>query len=159
MSMGKQRRDEQAVRCGGARRSWRGQSEEETVEKLAARAALYGDRRRIRGERFQRLLRNRGEWVERSFTPCYDTGGMRRTHLKKHGNILKRLQIHTAGFNLSLILRRLIGLGTARGLQGLAAHFADLIWMLCRALRGEPGRRRPVPADLPYTPSIARCAT
>jgi len=86
-----------------------------------AQAAVYGNRRRIRGERGKRLMRRRGELVERSFAHCYDTGGMRRTHLRKHENILKRLLIHTAGFNLSLVLRKLLGLGTARSLQGLTA--------------------------------------
>jgi hypothetical protein len=65
-------------------------------------------------------MRRRGELVERSFAHCYDTGGMRRTHLREHPNILKRLLIHAAGFNLSLILRKLLGFGTARGLQGLS---------------------------------------
>ncbi|MFH0979982.1 MAG: hypothetical protein V2A79_00400 [Planctomycetota bacterium] len=65
-------------------------------------------------------MRKRGELVERTFAHGYDTGGMRRTHLKKHENILKRLLIHTAGFNLSLILRGRLGIGTARGLQDLA---------------------------------------
>ena len=41
--------------------------------------------------------------MERTFAHCYDTGGMRRTHLKKHDNILKRLLIHAAGFNLGLV--------------------------------------------------------
>ena len=74
----------------------------------------------------RRLMRKRGEFIERSFAHCYDTGGMRRTHLRKHENILKRLLIHVAGFNLSLILRQLLGLGTARGLQGLAARVVGL---------------------------------
>src|SRR5438105_1618222 len=39
---------------------------------------------------------------------------MRRTHLRKHHNILKRQLIHVAGFNLSLIFRRLLGAGTPR---------------------------------------------
>jgi transposase len=94
------------------RRNWKDQPE--------ARAAVYGNRRRIRGARGKRLMRRRGELVERSFAHCYDTGGMRRTHLKKQDNILKRLLIHVAGFNLSLVLRKLFGLGTARGLQGLS---------------------------------------
>ena len=68
------------------------------------------------------VTRKRGEFIERSFAHCYDIGEMRRTHLRKHDNILKRLLIHVAGFNLSLILRQLLGLGTARGLQGLAAR-------------------------------------
>ncbi len=30
----------------------------------------------------KRLMKNRGELIERSFSHCYDTGGMRRTHLR-----------------------------------------------------------------------------
>jgi len=100
------------------RRDWTG--------KTAERDAVYANRRRIRGRRGRRLMRKRGELIERSFAHCYDTGGMRRTHLRKHDNILKRVLIHVAGFNLSLILRQLLGLGTARGLQGLAARLLGL---------------------------------
>ena len=67
----------------------------------------------------------RGKLLERSFAHAYDTGGMRRAHLKRHRNIPKRLLIHAAGFNLSLILRTLFGFGTARSLQGLAGRFVD----------------------------------
>ena len=66
-------------------------------------------------------MRKRGELIERSFAHCYDTGGMRRTHLRGHENILKRLLVHVAGFNLSLVMRRVMGFGTPRGLQGLSA--------------------------------------
>ena len=58
--------------------------------------------------------RARGELVERSFAHCYDTGGMRRTHLRGHKNILKRQLIHVGAFHLSLILRKLMGAGTPR---------------------------------------------
>ena len=104
------------------RRSWEG--------KTAERDAVYANRRRIRGRRGKRLMRKRGELIERSFAHCYDTGGMRRTHLRHHENILKRLLIHTAGFNLSLIMRREFGLGTARGLQGLFARILDVLGWL-----------------------------
>ena len=43
---------------------------------------------------------------------------MPRVHLRGHTNIRKRLLIHTGGFNLGLLMRRLIGVGTPRGLQG-----------------------------------------
>ena len=49
------------------------------------------------------LLRRRGESVKRSFAHCYETGGMRRTHLRGHENIVKRQLIHVGAFNLSLI--------------------------------------------------------
>ena len=65
--------------------------------------------------------------IERSFAHLYDTGGMRRTHLRGHTNILKRLLIHAGGFNLGLVMRHLIGSGTPRGLQDrLATIIATL---------------------------------
>jgi transposase len=86
-------------------------------EEPDAQAPVYGNRRRIRGRRGRRLMRRRGELIERSFAHMYDTGALRRTHLRGHSNILKRLLIHAAGFNLGLVMRQLIGLGTPRGLQ------------------------------------------
>mgnify|MGYP000375871754 CR=1 FL=1 len=94
-------------------------------ETAAAQAPVYANRRRIRSPRGRRLMRRRGETVERSFAHMYDTGGMRRTHLRGHINILKRLLIQAGGFNLGLLMRHLIGVGTPRGLQGrLAATIA-----------------------------------
>jgi hypothetical protein len=79
---------------------------------------VYGNRRRVRGARGQRLMRRRGEYVERSFAHVYDTGGMRRTHLRGHQNILKRLLVHASAFNLGVLMRQAFGRGTPRGLQG-----------------------------------------
>jgi transposase len=79
--------------------------------------AVYGNRRRIRGKRGKGLLRKRGELVERPFAHCHETGGMRRTHLRGHENLLKRLLIHVAGFNLALVLRVVFGLSKPRTLQ------------------------------------------
>ncbi len=94
----------------------------------AARDAVYRNRRRIRGPRGLRLLRLRGERLERPFAHLYETGGMRRVHLRGHANILKRLLIHAGGFNLGLLMRQLIGVGTPRGLQGrLIAALAALL--------------------------------
>ena len=95
------------------RRNWKGREE--------ARDAVYGNRRRIRSERGRRLQRRRGELVERPFAHLYETGGMRGVYLRGHPNILKRLLVHVAGLNLGLLLRRVIGVGTPRGLQGRAA--------------------------------------
>jgi hypothetical protein len=67
-------------------------------------------------------MRRRGETIERSFAHLYDTGGMRRTHLRGHTNILKRLLIHAGGFNLGLLLRAIFGVGTPRGLQDVAGR-------------------------------------
>jgi transposase len=83
-----------------------------------AQAPVYGNRRRVAGARGRWLLRRRGQYVERSFAHVYDTGGMRRTHLRGHANILKRLLIHAGAFNLGLLMRNTFGRGTPRGLQG-----------------------------------------
>jgi len=98
------------------RRKWDGE--------IDAQLAVYANRRRVRGERGKRLLRARGELIERSFAHLYETGGMRRTHLRGHPNILKRVLIHAGAFNLSLLLRKLVGTGTPRGLQGCTAAFS-----------------------------------
>ncbi|HET8924852.1 MAG TPA: hypothetical protein VFN26_17870, partial [Candidatus Acidoferrum sp.] len=81
----------------------------------------------------KRLLRKRGELIERSFAHCYDSGAMRRTHLRGHKNILKRLLIHVGAFNLSLIFRSLLGAGTPRELRNrLATLFQQLFCLLGR---------------------------
>jgi len=87
-------------------RHWKGKREEQQ--------AVYAKRRRVRGEYGKSLLRRRGELVDRSLAHCYETGGMRRCHLRGHKNILKRQLIHVGPFNLSLILRKLLGTGTPR---------------------------------------------
>jgi len=95
------------------RRNWTGRA--------GARRAVYGNRRRIRGRRGQSLMRKRGEYLERSFAHSYETGGMRRTHLRGHGNILKRLLIHVCGLNLGLVMRARMGAGKPRQLAAGAA--------------------------------------
>ena len=50
---------------------------------------------------------------------------MRRTHLRGHENILKRLLVHVGGFNLGLLMRTVSGVGTPRGLQGLLPALRD----------------------------------
>jgi transposase len=122
------------------RRSW--------TDKAEAQRAVYAHRRRIRGERGKRLLRVRGELVERRFAHLYETGGMRRTHLRGHPNILKRLLIHPAGFNLSLILRRAIGIGAPRRRQDFPEV---LLWviLLCLCVLWRTARRTFALADNP----------
>ncbi len=100
------------------RQKWSGQS--------AAQAAVYANRRRLDTQTAKALMRRRGELIERTFAHLYDTGGMRRVHLRGKNNIAKRALIHAAAFNLSLILRRMLGVGTAR-------QAADLIAALCFA--------------------------
>src|SRR5262245_24556582 len=56
---------------------------------------------------------------------------MRRTHLRGHHNILKRLLVHASGFNLGLLMRQWCGRGTPRGLQGRRGAAP---WGPCRSL-------------------------
>ena len=113
------------------RRNWAGKAEEQP--------AVYANRRRVRGEYGKSLLRRRGELVERSFAHCYETGGMRRCHLRGHENILKRQLVHVGAFNLSLILRKLLGAGTPRELKNRAG---EVFWRLYFALSAVPDDNR-----------------
>jgi transposase len=100
-----------------------------------AQAPVYRNRRRMRGARGRRLMRQRGERIERSFAHLYNTGGMRRTHLRGHENILKRLLIHAGGFNLGLLIRSILGVGTPRGLQGRLAAVLAVVSTLIAVVR------------------------
>jgi transposase len=140
------------------RRKWEG--------KAAQQQAVYANRRRVQGRYGKSLLRRRGELVERSFAHCYETGGMRRTHLRKHENILKRLLIHVAGFNMSLVFRKLLGAGTPREWNNLGqALFVLFLSLLprsprlsrpCRNLRG--GFRLIRPANSRMTTGSTPCS-
>src|SRR5579862_1745660 len=108
------------------RRNWEGKKDEQKQ--------VYANRRRVQGQRSKRLQRKRSELTERSMAHMYETGGMRRVHLKGRDNILKRLLVHAGGFNLALIMRKLVGIGKPRGLQGaLACIFACFSWLLLSA--------------------------
>src|SRR6266852_4765721 len=107
-------------------RDWEGKQEQQR--------AVYANRQRVNRAYGQRLLRKRGALIERSFAHGYDTGGMRRTHLRGHPNILKRQLIHIGAFNLSLIFRSLLGAGTPRELRNrLSSFIFALSWLLKRS--------------------------
>jgi transposase len=108
------------------RRNW--------IDKAEEKAAVYANRRRIRGKRGRRLLRQRGERVERSFAHMYETGRMRRTHLRRHQNILKRLLIHASAFNLGLLMRKICGSGTPRQLRDRPNAAAIALLVVCGVL-------------------------
>src|ERR1700677_2211921 len=108
-------------------RHWEGKSEEQQ--------AVYQNRLRVSGGYGKSLLRRRGELVERSFAHCYDTGGMRRTHLRGHENILKRQLVHMGAFNLSLILRQVLGAGTPRQWKDLEG--TPFLLFICYLLVGK----------------------
>jgi hypothetical protein len=88
------------------------------------------------GRRGKDLQKLRTELTERSFAHMYETGGMRRTHLKGQKNILKRLLFHAIGFNLALPIRKSSGIGKPRTLQGLS----DVILLVQIAMRALAAR-------------------
>jgi transposase len=116
----------------GGKRHWVGKEKEREV--------VYTNRQRLQRPKGKRLLRKRGELIERTFAHCYETGGMRRTHLRKHNNILKRLLIHVAGMNLGLLLRNMYGIGTPRGLQGLSHTVDFLVALIAQAVISQPSQ-------------------
>ncbi|MFA6444910.1 MAG: transposase [Sterolibacterium sp.] len=99
------------------RRKWQGRETE--------RQRVYANRRRVRGRRGKQLQKLRSEMAERSFAHMYETGGMRRTHLRGRDNILKRGLIQAMAFNLALMIRTKYGMGKPRSLgTGFDPHLA-----------------------------------
>jgi transposase len=105
------------------RRKWAG--------KRAEQAVVYANRQRIGRHRGKQLLRRRGELVERTFAHAYETGALRRLHVRGKQNVQKRLLLQAAGCNLALLLRKIMGAGTPRALQEVAAR---LFFILLRLL-------------------------
>jgi transposase len=122
------------------RQKWAGQS--------AAQAAVYANRRRMDTQTAKALMKRRGELIERSFAHLYDTGGMRRVHLRGKNNIAKRALIHAAAFNLSLILRQMLRVGTARQAADLFVTFwLAFVSVTQTAKDGPPFTRASLPLD------------
>ncbi len=86
--------------------------------KEAEKKAVYANRRRMKCRRSKGLMKKRGELLERPFAHMLETGGMRRLHLRRHDNILKRVLVQAAAANLGLLMRTLFGVGSPRSLQG-----------------------------------------
>ena len=114
--------------------------------------AVYANRRRLRGERGQRRLRQRGERLERPCAHRYGSGGMRRLPVRGHENVLKRLLIQVSAFNLGMLMRQSLGGGTPRGLQGRICALMLLILSLFKRLKGLFGL---IPAAWPEKPNSA----
>jgi len=93
---------------------------------------VYRNRERVKRPKGKELQRRRGELIERSFAHICETGDHRRTRLRGEDNVRKRYLIQCAGFNLSILMRELLGAGTprqvvdlAKALWGAAATLAD----------------------------------
>jgi transposase len=102
------------------------------------RRAVTGNHRRVRGARSKKLQRLRSELTERTFAHVCETGGARRCWLHGLLKVSKRYLLQVAARNLGLIMRKLFGMGTPRGLQpeaGLAAPvylLLSMIWCIVK---------------------------
>jgi len=95
--------------------------------------AVYGNRRRVKRDKGKRLQRRRSELCERTFSHICDSGGMRRSWLHGVVDVSKRYLIAVAAHNLGRIMRKLLGVGKPKALQG-AAGLAALVQLLTRWL-------------------------
>jgi len=111
------------------------------ADKADQRAAVYANRRRVAGGRGKRLQRRRGEYLERPFAHQYETGAMRRLYLRGRTNVAKRVLLQAAACNLALILRRLSGAGTPKGLADLRRK---VFFALCYVLQVLTAFQKPV---------------
>jgi len=103
------------------------------------RRAITGNHRRVRSERSKNLQRRRSELTERTFAHVCETGGARRCWLHGMLEVSKRYLLQVAARNLGLIMRKLFGIGTPRGLQGAdgliaPAYLASYVVWLARSL-------------------------
>ena len=98
--------------------------------KAAEQQAVYGNRRRIRGERGKRLQRQRGERIERNFAHQFDTGGMDRLYVRGMENVHKKLLIQAAACNLALLMRALYGAGKPKAAHDQAKEVLFVVWLL-----------------------------
>ena len=88
------------------------------------RQALHRAASAVNSQSGKALLRKRGMHLERSFEHVLDEGGLRRATLRGTANLTKRHKIAATCFNLSLLMRTLLGVGTPK--QWIARACASL---------------------------------
>jgi transposase len=93
--------------------------------------AVVNNRRRMQRAKGKRLQRRRSEVCERTFAHICDSGGMRRSWLKKVVNVSKRYLLAAAAHNLGRILRKLFGFGKPRCFQGEGGPAALAQFIAC----------------------------
>jgi len=97
------------------------------------RKVLHRAASAVKSESGKALLRKRGMHLERSFEHILDEGGLRRATLRGTANLTKRHKIAASCFNLSLLMRTLLGVGTPKQwMAGACASFQAYIAYLER---------------------------
>ena len=89
--------------------------------------AFHANRRRCRSGYGKWLIRQRAAIVERVFAHLLETGGLRRIHLRGRENIQKRYLVHVLAYNLSVLMRTIIGVGSPRSAGDLKTLLSLLI--------------------------------
>ena len=100
--------------------------------KEAEKAAVYGNRRRIQGDRGKRMQRQRGERIERNFAHQFDTGGLDRLWVRGLENVHKKFLIQAAACNLALLLRSTYGSGKPKAAHDRAAEVILMIFAVMK---------------------------
>src|SRR6266550_8590720 len=107
-------------------RNWEGKAAEKT--------AVYGNRRRIEGERGKRMQRQRGERIERNFAHQFDTGGLDRLYVRGLENVHKKFLLQAAACNLALLMRSTYGSGKPRAAHDRAVEAILMILAVIKAV-------------------------
>jgi transposase len=123
-----------ALRAEGIRINVKDPIDNRRLEKLSVddRAVVRSAQRTTGSDSGKELMKRRGMHLERSFEHILDEGGGRGTTLRGRTNILKRYRIQAMGMNLSLLMRRLLGVGTPK--QALAASISGFDTVLLSVL-------------------------
>jgi transposase len=102
------------------------------LEKLTAEEAVVvrQAKRSVRSESGKELLRRRGMQLERPFAHILDAGGGRRTTLRGLANLNKRFKFSAAMYNVSQLMRKLLGVGTARQWAAWGKALFSILWRL-----------------------------
>lgn len=92
------------------------------------------NQQRVTSEYGRKLLRRRGELVERSFAHVCETGGGRRTYLRGAEETAKFQQLRALAFNLGILMRVLYGVGKPRVMQNGRKALIEAILTILRAM-------------------------
>jgi hypothetical protein len=103
---------------------------------MLGREAFHDNRKRVRRTKGKKLLRLRGERIERTFALACETGAHRRVRLRGRNNVRKRYIAHAAALNLGLVMRTLFGHGTPReAANAVLVVLVVAIWPVLRAMK------------------------